>query len=433
MTGGEGDHRESPAAWTRLRALLIAISGRQLTVGLGIGVARAAGFLTGAVVGRALGPDRFAAYSVAFTVFSSLIPLSSFADTWMVSRWEERSQPALGATTWWVKSGLSALLLVAALVTVVVVPKWPSHLGLDPALLLVAVLGAGAGALTTSVASWYQAKRDFRAYATLVAAPPCIALALAAALSALSASGPLAYIVALTAAYVPTAVFAYARLTGPPWTPTMGAIRIHAREALRFGGWVTIGSLAYVVFQRVDMVLLAAAAPSQAVGQYGAAVRLSMIGGLFGSTLTAVLMPVGSRRDTWMDRDARQGYVQESVLTCLIIVAVLSGAIGAAHPIMLATFGHAYDGAVALSQVLLFAQVLLIVQMPFYFAMYALDSGKWIAVLGLTQAVVAILSGYLLIQRYGAGGAAWSNVVTYALGVLGVGLFHTLRMKRLAR
>ena len=406
----------------RLKALLLHVSNRHFTVGLGIGIARAAGFLTGAVVARALGPERFAAYTVAFTLFSSLVPLTSFADTWMVSRWEEHDQRAVGRIVWTVKLSVTGVLLVASLAVWAWWPHLPARIGIDGPLLLTAIIASAGGAFTSSAASWYQANQDLKKYAWLIAVPPCVGLLSAVLLRVLGASQAFTYTVALLLAYAPTTLLAYRLLAGRGDTTTLDTAL--ARSALMFGGWVTVGSLSYVVFQRVDTFLLAAATPSHVVGLYGAATRLSMVGGLFGSTLTAVLMPIGSRSSTWSDRQARHAYMQESLAAVALMTFALGIVIVATGPLMNALFGSDYADARTLSRILLLSQIILIAQLPFYFALYALEGSRWIAGIGLLQTGIAITSGYLLIQRFGAIGAAWSNVVTYSVGALGVIAFH---------
>src|SRR5215471_17731543 len=84
-----------------LRAPLVTLSQRQLTVATGMAVARLAGFATGAIVARALGPLSFGGYTIGFTVFASLMQLTSFADTWLVSRWDQPARrPAVARTVW---------------------------------------------------------------------------------------------------------------------------------------------------------------------------------------------------------------------------------------------------------------------------------------------------------------------------------------------
>jgi O-antigen/teichoic acid export membrane protein len=409
----------------RLKALLLHITDRQLTVATGIGLARVAGFLTGAVVARALGPVRFAAYSVAFTMFSSLVPLSSFADTWMVSRWDDHDRLAIGRTVWLIKIGIATLLLTAAVAVSWWVPQWLTRLGIDGPLLITAVLAAGAGALTTTAASWYQAHQQFRGYALLTALPSVLALGAAAALRWMHVPNVFPYAFTLAVAYLPSAALAYKFLRHGVVRPSVG--RDFTREALTFGGWVTVGSLAYVVFQRVDVFLLASTATPQEVGLYSAAVRLSMIGALFGSTLTTVWMPVGSRPATWLQPSARQRYVRESVVSVTIATLLLGLVIIGANVVTDVVFGGSFAAAGALSRILLLAQIILIAQMPFYFAMYALGGGRWIAGLGVSQAFAATVAGFWLIQRYHSAGAAWSNVLTYLIGAVGVGLFHVTR------
>ena len=93
-------------------------------------------------------------------------------------------------------------------------------------------------------------------------------------------------------------------------------------------------------------------------------------------------------------------------------------------------FGGTYDGAVGPTRILLLGQVILIAQMPFYFALYGLKGERWIAGLGVGQLLASVIAAYWLIGRYGLAGAAWSNVATYTLGLAIVVLFHVIRRAR---
>lgn len=422
----------TPEMWTavRIRRALSQGARKHLVVGVGIAVARACGFASGAIVARALGPTRFAAYTVAFTIFSSLQQLTSFADTWMVTRWEDPAARARArVVVWRIKAwGGAGLLSVAGIVSLFL-KGWASGIQLDQDLLLLAVSAAIAAGLTTAAATTFQADGRFLGYSAVVAAAPVISAAISALLWRAHVTEVAPYVWVLVLAYIPTVLLSYIRLRV---RPAPDGIRSDVATALRFGGWVTIGSVSYVLFQRLDVFLLASIASATEVGMYGAATRLGSVGAFFGSTVTAVLMPLGSSRSTWTEAPKRHDYLVESVIAVGVMSAGLLLVIAAAGPIVTSLFGVAYATAVPYTRVLLLSQIVLIGQMPFYFAMYGLKGERWIAGLGLSQVVTSFVTCFLLTRAYGAIGAAWSNVVTYGLGIAVVGCFLYARRSEMA-
>lgn len=414
--------------WVRIRRAVTNVSRKQVIVGIGIAIARASGFASGAIVARALGPEGFAPYTIAFTIFSSLLQLTTFADTWLVSRWgDANTRERAKAAVWRIKIGAGGLLMLGAALVPLVLTEWSEKVHVTPALYLLAVGTAVAGALTTAGATTFQADGRFSVYSVIVAVGPLISVVLSFALWRSHAHSPVTYVWVLLISYVPTAVLAYRQLRVHPVPP---ALRADLLRALQFGGWVTVGSVAYALFQRIDVFLLAGLASPSEVGMYGAATRLAAVGSFFGSTLTAVLMPAGSLAATWVDRAKRHDYFIESLVSILVMSGALIVAIAVTGPTMRALFGDPYRIAVPMAQILIFSQVVLIAQMPFYFAMYALQGERWIAALGLGQLVASVGSCYLLIPRLGPLGAAWSNVVTYGLGLLVVTGFHLRRQQQ---
>lgn len=427
MTASEG-----PRNW--LRALgdpWVTLSRKQFLVAAGLGVARVAGFATGAIVARALGPMDFGSYTIGFTVFSSLMQLTSFADTWLVSRWDE-SDRRKGAshTVWLIKSLALGLTVAAALLVAWAAPGALHRLGTNVGALLIGVCAAGAAGLTTALASIQQAQGRFGTFAMFIAAGPCGGLLLTGAAWWSHARSPTTYLLAIAIAYLPTAIATTLRLRQPV-APDIASTLL--RDALKFGGWVTIGTIAYVVFQRLDVFILAAVTDQRDVGIYGVATRLQTVGAFLTNTITTVLMPPGSQRRTWVEPAARRAYVLESVLS-IVPMTVLLGAVIAFAPILVrVVFGAAFVDATSATRLLLIAQALLLVQMPFYFAFYALDGGRWIAALGIGQLVISSGLGYLLIRGFGSVGAAWSNIATYGVGLAVVIVFHRVRHRSRVR
>jgi O-antigen/teichoic acid export membrane protein len=426
MTDGPSQPK---ANWDRARALFLRVSRQQFTVGTGIAVARAAGFLTGAIAARNLGLSGFAVYTVGFTLFTSLTQLTSFADTWLISRWADESRRVeVMKAVWRIKFAVSVGLTAVAIILSAAAPDSVTKLGINGWTLTIAVAAAGSAALTTALASRYQAERRFLAYSAVLAVCPCSYLLVTAVLAAVRIHNPAWYLGAILASYTPLAYVTYLRFDSAALPSQIRPSLV--RDALHFGGWVTVGSLAYVVFQRIDVFVLAALAPGPDVGTYGVATRFAAIAAVFGSTITAVLMPTGSIGSTWTTPGPRRSYVAESVLSVGLVSAALVLGILAVPVLIRVAFGGAYDGAVGPTRILLLGQVILIAQMPFYFALYGLKGERWIAGLGVGQLLASVMAAYWLIGRYGLAGAAWSNVATYSLGLAIVVLFHVMRRAR---
>jgi O-antigen/teichoic acid export membrane protein len=144
-------------------------------------------------------------------------------------------------------------------------------------------------------------------------------------------------------------------------------------------------------------------------------------------------MPLGSRAATWRDSATRRTYVHESGVAVFGIALCIGLAIALAPWLISRVFGEAYAAAIPAAQVLLLGQLVLGAQLPFYFALYALDGQRWIAFISFAQLATALLSGAVLASRFGATGAAWSNALTYIVGAIAVALYLVPRLRNRER
>lgn len=366
---------------------------------------------------RSLGVAGFGRYTVAFTIFSSLLQLTSFADTWLISRWENRGdQLAILASVRRVKTeaGFAACAAVIAFALLAASFDWFDRTTLLSVVL--AVVTAAAASFSSTLAAIGQAERNIARYTAAVAAPPLLTLLASMAAASGRISTPLVYIAALLVGYAPLAVAATRLMRDGASRPPLSM----RADILAFGGWVTIGTIFYAVFQRIDIFFLGIVRPVSEVGLYGAAVRLSAIGALAASIVSAALMPIGSRATTWRGVHERRAYLRESLLAIGGVAACLALTIAITPLLITRVFGAAYAGSIPAARVLLLGQLTLGAQMPFYFALYALGGQRWIASISLAQLATACIAGLLMVQRFGMIGAAWSNVLTYAVGAVGV-------------
>ena len=418
MSVTQGGRRSLPGA---------AVIKRQLSVGIGIVLARACGFVTGAIVARRLGPHGFGQYTLAFTVFGSLLQLSSFADTWLVSRWgpHEHAQGVMGAV-WRLKRDALLLLLTGAVLMGAVVAASGQVETATLAAVLLGVVAAGLGGYTTALAAVGQAERRFRLYSIAVAGPPALILTTTAIVATTRSADPIAFVVAMLLSYVPFAWYAARLIRARAAVPPLDL----RRDLLSFGGWVTVGTVFYAVFQRIDVFFLGTFRTVSDVGQYGAAVRLSAVGALGASIVGAALMPSGSRGETWTDPVARRRYLEEAGLAAVGIASAVGGVILIAPWLIVRVFGGEYSSAINAARILLLGQLVLGVQQPYYFALYGLDGRRWIAGISLAQLALAIAAGAWLSKTFGLEGAAWSNTLTYIAGAIGVTVFLLPRLRK---
>ena len=411
--------------WRALPGL--AVVRRQLSVGVGIVAARACGFVAGAIVARKLGPEGFGQYTLAFTVFASLLQLTSFADTWLVSRWGPAGrQPGVLAAVWRLKRDAAAAIAIGSFIIAVAVVLMGAVTTNTAIAMLLGVIAAALGSFTTALAALAQAESRFGLYTFAVAGPPALILGTTAALAAWPGAGPVTFVAVMVLSYVPVALYGLRTLAKRSGSPVSGL----RTDLLTFGGWVTVGTVFYAVFQRIDVFFLGIFRSVSDVGQYGAAVRLSALGALGASIVGAALMPIGSRAETWADLASRRTYLQEASLAALGIAGVLGVAVVFTPWLIVRVFGEQYSASIAAAQILLAGQLVLGAQLPYYFALYAFDGRRWIAGISLAQLATAAVSGAVLSRYFGLAGAAWSNAITYVVGALGVLIFLLPRLRR---
>lgn len=288
------------------------------------------------------------------------------------------------------------------------------------AVVALAFAGASATVLWAYAQSCFQAQQRFGLYASLESITALLRLALVAMLIV---SGN-AYVVYLLAAYaVAPAVSALAvwRRT-PVRIPRRVNVSTSIREdVLRFAKWTLAACLLTSLFQRVDVFLLVFwGISSETLGDYGAAVQLTLAGDLVILTLFNVLLPkTSSLTRTDELREFLRRFRIPAVFSVLLVVPIvaLSG------PLVGITFGPAFVDTGKLFSILLVGAAFAVGCAPAGAALYGMGHTRSIAVLEFIKLLCLVVSGSIGAIYAGAYGMAWA--VSLTKGTLGIATYAT--------
>ena len=188
-----------------------------------------------------------------------------------------------------------------------------------------------------------------------------------------------------------------------------------AKELFRDSYVLMLSAAAIVVYQKIDIIMLKVLLDEMAVGTYAASLPFFTVVGLLPMSLTRALSP-------GLYRSKNLPAAQASYRAQLLMDASIWGTIVFAFLLMLMApfilrvfFGMAYDASVSLAQVTVWRGV---------FLAFGLASGQWIVSENLQRyspirTVAGCVTNLVLnlwwIPRFGAMGAAWGTLVSYAV------------------
>lgn len=195
-----------------------------------------------------------------------------------------------------------------------------------------------------------------------------------------------------------------------------------AKGLLGYGWRVHLGSIASQANLRLDQMLMSIFLPSRELGLYVVAVSVSGIVNLAASTLGIVAFPhIANMASAPGKRQALGRFVR---LGLLLSVLAAVGAFRLTPWLLDMFFTSAYLPAVAMTRVLIVASIplglntLLQAGLKGYGRPLAASQAELLG-LGVTG-----LALWVLLQRYGALGAAWASLLAYS--VVGIFLLYTL-------
>jgi O-antigen/teichoic acid export membrane protein len=183
-----------------------------------------------------------------------------------------------------------------------------------------------------------------------------------------------------------------------------GAERKEIRRRLyRQGRWLAGAGIASILFVNLDTFLLGRYRQLATVGEYGAAMNLSMAVFMLSTALAIVLLPAVSRLKSHADI-AR--FFRRSLIFGLALALLLAPAVVFASPLFKLIYGTRYLGAVSTFRLLYLGAILSIAYNTAGLIFYALDKPGYVAAQNFIQLGVSLACYLSLIPRYGMIGGA---------------------------
>ena len=431
------DGSSSQSSMSVLGKLRASWFGAFSSVFIARGVGSLATFFTIALLGRTLGRAHYGDLVILLTIMKVASELAGPAlDTALVRFVGAAESTGAQAAHYMravlrVKLALAAVILVAGAILV-----WPIQQiiflreggALVPLTTLgLAFVGAALAMMYAFVQSSYQARQQFGAYALLEV---CGALARLAAVGALAVSGS-ANVSNMFVAYAgaPVVIATLSWIIAPVVTAGRDAIPASVwREIWHFTKWVIAACAFTSLAQRLDVFLIAAFdVPKDSVGDYCAAVQLTLLGDLVIITLFNVLLPRASRLHERRELlEFLRGFGLPTAMGFATLVPLVLGA----NFIADLTFGNVYADTGALFALLLIGTAFALGSAPAGATLYGLGKSRTIAALECVKLMGVLAGGALMVPQFGVFGMAWVvAAVKGSVGILtyGLALWHVVR------
>ncbi|MBX7259988.1 MAG: oligosaccharide flippase family protein, partial [Candidatus Hydrogenedentes bacterium] len=377
--------------------------------------ASAAVLATVLLLGRLLGPARYADLVILLSIMKVASELVGPAmDTTLVRFVAKQSDARPEDSIPYYRAILSAkLALVAVLLLGGVALAAPlQRLLLEPghetAVSTHAIWIAFAGAAVTVLWGYsqavYQAQQRFAAYAGFELLNAVSRLVIVGVVLFFAWHGLTTILLAYVLAAVLSTIVAWVCLPSAIFSENTGPSPVW-KDMLHFAKWVLAACCFTSLFQRADVFLLAAFhEPKAAIGAYGAAIQLTLLGDLAIGTLFSVLLPKASGLRS--GEDARH-FLRSFARPMGLAAAAALPIILLSAPIVRVSFGPDYAQTATLFAILLIGTLFAMGSAPAGAALYGLGHSRAIAFLELAKVLATLLLGLFVVPRYGAWGMAW--------------------------
>lgn len=378
------------------------------------------GFVANLWAMRALGPEQYGVLAVVLVVLNVAWQFSGkgldSAAVCLGMAPEARGPAATFANVFGLKLAINAALLVLGvaaagpLTRVFIGPEasaWP---------MVLAVVGAAGASLWGLMSAAIQADTRFGRYALVQTANNGLKL-LAMGLLALAGALSVNSIMLATAG-----AFFGAACIGA-WLAPRYAVRPgwHA-DALpgivRFARWTVISSVLYLIYVRVDVLMLSRMSGGAPVGIYAAALAIIQILDLLTASTLTVFLP-SFAKDT--AREALRGQVRAALSSSLLLALPLALGYFLIDPgatLLVQLVGPGYTGIGPLLKIMYFGVLFTMITHPLHILFYAIGRPHVLTVVDVAMLVIVVVANYFAIRQAGPIGAAF--VVLGARVLLGL-------------
>jgi O-antigen/teichoic acid export membrane protein len=192
-------------------------------------------------------------------------------------------------------------------------------------------------------------------------------------------------------------------------------------EVLRYSGWLFAFNLLFMLFDRLDVLMLGYFKQPTDVGNYGVAYMLVRPIEMVPETLNVVFLPKVAKftRKSQVFRYFRDTLKVTAFVGVLCFLLILF-----AKPII-TTFFPKFTQAVSLFQILIGAFILLTIINPINLVGHSLNKPQLFTMMAGINLVLNFLGNLAFIPPYGAVGAAWVTLVSRILGgVIGIAILN---------
>lgn len=366
-------------------------------------------FLTGVLVARYLGPDRYGLLSYAgayLTFFAALCNLG--IDAVLVKEFVDHPEgegKALGTTL--ALRGLSAALSALVMTGIVAIADRE-----EPLTVLVAAI-SGLSLIPQvfdSLKKWFQLRLQSK-YAAIAAILSCAVAALFRIALVLLGADLVWFALGTAMEYAVLAVcllVAYKKQGGQP----LSLDREKAKQLLRSGGGFLLSGMMVSIYASTDKLMLGQLMDKDTVACYTLAVSLCAMWGfvleaVIESVHPSILRLYAKDRGAWETRNRQlyalvfYGALAMSLLTCLL-----------AKPLVLLLYGEAYAPAVQPLRIVVWYTAFSYLGGARNAWVVCVNAQKYLKYLYTAAAAINVALNLLLIPVWGASGAALASLVT---------------------
>lgn len=189
---------------------------------------------------------------------------------------------------------------------------------------------------------------------------------------------------------------------------------IFLKSSLPFVGVALIS----VLYQRVDILLLAAYLPDSDIGQYATAYRVFEILILIPGMIATAAFPIMTQSRN-LNRSVYKEIAGKSIQYSLVVILpIIVGALFLAQPVIDFVFGVQFRLAGILLQLLVWGLLSQVLNNTLGRGIIAFHHEKSLIFVGITSLATNILINIILIPKIGVVGAVWATLGSYFISTL---------------
>jgi O-antigen/teichoic acid export membrane protein len=384
----------------------------------------ALGLVASILIARALGPAAFGVFAVlaAASGIAGAIAdagLSGAAVRRIASAWPEDPAEARSRARCflWLRLGAGGAVLAAG---ALVSRPLAELMGLQDGqgLLVLALLGVLATAMSGAVATLLQALGRFGQLSLVMLANSALTVMLAAILAGW---GQLNIVTALLVLGVGTSLAGFAvglRLLPSGWTldpPPLPVLKAEGGQQLRFGMWLWAGGLFAMLAAQLDVLLVSRWLDPAVVGVYALALNLARKVEVVNHSLHTVLLPAAA---ALRSESAEREYLRAGAIRGAVLSAALLPLFPLAEPMIVLLYGPSFAPAAYPFQLLLGVAIFDLLASPFLLLIYPRNRPRLQAGADALRAAVLGVAAMGLIPLFGPAGAVAARLLSRVAGAI---------------